>query len=363
MKPEKKKTDFWKKVILFILVISFFVVIVKSSKAGFSVSYDCFGDYCYEGRAMVWKVNISNEGLTPLNIESIMITDINDNIIAETQGSLVETDTVKKFIIRSDVPKPNNFTTFYFKPCFRIKTNETESFVKCYDLMNLSVMPYPVVKCNNDSDCEENRYCNNGLCFNLSCDYCQHIVNHSCVSYECCKNYDCKEDESCVNHSCVFLNCAWDEGFIKHKCVKLNCGLFKEPRMHKCVYRGWANFVIKISPSIVIIVILFLLLFRIKIKGRTLIESYNMWRDISYNKRMEIKHIRQAEVHRKLINYLRSREQIEKHKRLLRFHEREAEKYRKRWQKYFKNFEVCPVCGREVPKGYEFCPYCGARLS
>ena len=348
-------------IMLFITLISI-TVLSRNARAGFNVSYDCIEDYCYEGKEILWKVTVSNEGLEKISVNSIMIMDSNNRIIAEITGSEIESDSYKNFLLRSKIPKPDNFTILYFRPCFKIYSNETGETFRCYELMNLTVMPYPLKYCKSDFECEENRHCNQGICFNLTCEYCSYISNHSCIKYECCRDYECKEDEKCENNKCVFLNCNFEEEFKNHGCAKLNCGFLKKPVMHKCDYPSELKFVFKWSLFLGPLIILFLILFNIKIRGENIVRHYKKIREINTYKKLENESLKKAETHYKLLKYLKDKNSIEKHKKLIEHYEREAEKYRKKWQKYFKNTEICPACGREISKGYEFCPYCNAKL-
>ncbi|MGB9748668.1 MAG: hypothetical protein ACP5OZ_04540 [Candidatus Woesearchaeota archaeon] len=349
------------KIILFAMLISI-LILSGSARAGFNISYDCIDKYCYEGKEILWKVMISNEGLEKMTVSSIIIMDSSNKIITETTGSEIESDSYKNFILRSKIPKPDNFTTFYFRPCFKIYSNDTGETLRCYELMNLTVMPYPLKNCKNDFDCEQNRYCNNGICFNLSCDYCSYVYNHSCIRHECCRDYECKDDEKCEENKCVFLNCNFDEEFKNHACAKLNCGFLKSPVMHKCEYPKELRTAFRWTLFFAFSTIFLLILFSVKIKGENIAKHYKRIKEINLYKKLEKESLKKAETHYKLLNYLNDKKSIEKHKKLIEQYEREAEKYRKRWQKYFKNTEICPACEREIPKGYEFCPYCNAKL-
>jgi hypothetical protein len=80
-----------------------------------------------------------------------------------------------------------------------------------------------VAFCKIDKDCYSNEYCEDGVCTAVECERCKYPINHSCVSYECCGDSDCKENKKCEEHRCVEFSCKEGEYVFNHTCLKLDC--------------------------------------------------------------------------------------------------------------------------------------------
>ena len=383
-------------VVILSFVLLSITLLSHDSRAGFSVRTSCDSvGYCLEGREVVVNVTITNEGLNPLIIKKVFLFDELEHKVGVVSGANIESGESRVFQLsinglrlisneRLTSNEENNKgivrdLNFSFVPCFLIGVNETitnESLIKklnrtwmirddlrCYESFSVKVMPNPIRHCDSDVDCEENRFCYSNLCFNLSCYGCSHAENHSCVPYECCENNDCSYDEYCFNHSCVFLNCEDNETFVDHSCVELNCGFFREARIHECVVKESVITTIKVLVGLFLLLTLLSLFFGKKRKKiKALIKSYITSQRVKYHKRKEKEHLELAKVHYKLLKYLKNKEELEKHKRIIAYHEKRADFHRRKWVAYLKGFVVCPVCDHLVPEGYEFCPYCGAKL-
>jgi hypothetical protein len=59
-------------------------------------------------------------------------------------------------------------------------------------------------ECLSDSDCADDRFCFDGICYNLTGD-CGYPSNHTWFIYACCDASDCDAGYNCSNHSCVEL--------------------------------------------------------------------------------------------------------------------------------------------------------------
>ncbi len=348
------------------IISSLLLILSKPVKAGFTIKTSCDNDYCLEGSKAYINISVTNEGVQTLDINKIILRDYKENEFDSMRGAEIKSGETREFSF-SFIPELDKSVIFKFKPCFLIISNQSGNLTKdmiCYEFKNITIMPNPIKHCKTNFDCEDNRYCNTNLCFNLSCEGCTHPVNHTCREYECCNNNDCKYDEVCEEHKCIFLECKDNEVFGNHTCEEINCSRFKEAREHRCVYKK--KFLESIRISAYIIVILFMLSFAFGKKRRIIkasMQNYIRHRKIRYYKKKEEEERSLAETHYKLLKYIKSKPEIEKHKKLIKQHEKEADRYHRKWLGYAKDKVLCPICGREVPKGYEFCPYCGAKIN
>jgi hypothetical protein len=76
---------------------------------------------------------------------------------------------------------------------------------------------------------------------NITCGYCQYLVNNTCMNYTCCKDDECKANQTCINHECVALECGYCQYVENHKCVDYeccvdeDCGANQTCSEHKCI--------------------------------------------------------------------------------------------------------------------------------
>ena len=366
----KKEVEFmglYNSKILILAFISLILLLNSTSivRASFKIKTSCDSGYCLSGEEVYVNISVTNEGTKVMNLKRIILMDNNDKEFTGTAGDKINGGEQREFSLKF-TPKPKRSTIFSFKPCFVILLNHSGNIsedMACYDYKNVTVMPNPIKHCKTNLDCEDNRYCFNGLCFNLTCTGCSHPSNHTCEAYECCGDNMCKAYEYCSNHTCTFLECKENETFGNHSCERLKCGRFKEAKNHKCAYKE--QFIKSIKITTVVIIVLFLLSFAFGKRRKRLeaiLREHIRRKKVRYYKKKEEEERNMAETHYRLLKYLKNKAEIEKHKNLMVHHEKEADKYHKKWVSYEKNKIICPVCGRAVPKGYEFCPYCGARL-
>lgn len=76
--------------------------------------------------------------------------------------------------------------------------------------------------CCIDAGCYGEQTCENNICVNPTCDYCQYLENYICKDYNCCQDNDCNENEFCEENECKIIEC--DCGKIEnHECTKYQC--------------------------------------------------------------------------------------------------------------------------------------------
>jgi hypothetical protein len=83
-----------------------------------------------------------------------------------------------------------------------------------------------------NSDCDESKICSNNHCADLTCNTCEHIVNHECVKYDCCSNDECQGEESCNNHVCEKVLCGLGSSAENHECVGIAANLNASEIIH-----------------------------------------------------------------------------------------------------------------------------------
>ena len=215
-----------------------------TSKSRFyNISYKCKDNVCIENETIMWDIRFVNLGQEVLEITSLRLMD---------HQSLEELLFYNKSVIKVDPEMRGelqiNTTAFIlaeerlikFFPCFTIRVPydawdkldeivSTDYYVKrvleyCYnESYNISVM-----ECRDNSYCDEDEECKENLCSKLECGECQHIVEHRCVDWQCCKAEDCPENQTCVEHFCRKLFCKPDEIIENHSCRSCNYDEFLE---------------------------------------------------------------------------------------------------------------------------------------
>ncbi len=77
---------------------------------------------------------------------------------------------------------------------------------------------------------------------NITCGYCQYLLNRTCLNYTCCKDEECNGNEICLEHECNVLNCSSCQYLENHKCVSYECCKKEDCGTNKtCVYNACIN--------------------------------------------------------------------------------------------------------------------------
>lgn len=98
----------------------------------------------------------------------------------------------------------------------------------CQYLVNETCFNYT---CCGDSQCNKNESCIKNECIFVNCSSCQYSENHSCMNYECCKDEDCGVNQTCADHKCTNYNyecykdgdCSVSQLCVEHKCFSRDC--------------------------------------------------------------------------------------------------------------------------------------------
>jgi len=335
-------------------------------QAAFIISHECLEIHCFPEGKMFWKINISNSETETIRINEIKIKDLEGTVVADYDiKTEIPFGENKVIVIEATVPQATNYTKFFYRPCFTFyKMQENKITVldeRCYDIMNITVMPKPLIRCWKDSDCPESMFCSENLCFKLECSACQFIKEHKCIDYQCCSNSDCETDEFCNEHNCLKIDCKNDEFIKEHACEKLKCEFNEKPVNHECVKNKIIQGAIIASELIVIFLLIFLTVTKVKFNKKTILQMIREKKKIAFHKKIAEKHLKEAKMHRELIRYLKNKEDIELHEKEAKMHEAEAKKHIKELEKILK-LKTCPECGKIVESSSRKCPYCGEQL-
>lgn len=98
----------------------------------------------------------------------------------------------------------------------------------CQYLVNDTCLNY---SCCGNSQCNKNESCIKNECISVNCSSCQYAENHTCVDYECCKDEDCAVTQKCADHMCTNYNyecykdedCSTNQVCFDHKCLNRDC--------------------------------------------------------------------------------------------------------------------------------------------
>jgi len=129
-------------------------------------------------------INVSTTYGDPVKNKEVQLLGRNINARLTTNERGIAT-----YVLPSSF-EPVNYTVRFQTQGEYCMQEEEFSFQSCYP------------QCDSNDKCPENEYCDNGVCRTVKCD-CGEIVNHSCISYECCSDSDCNETSRCVNHRCI----------------------------------------------------------------------------------------------------------------------------------------------------------------
>jgi len=352
----------------FFIIIALAAVILFSgaASASFKISYSCPTVHCVEGGSIVWNVSIQNTDKDVIRISGIELKDRDGVVIASYSGNLeIAFKESRDAIFSSTAPPADNYTYAYYYPCFTFFNVQGSSVVstdkRCYDIMNITVMPTPLVRCSSDLNCSDDSRCEQGLCFRIKCSGCQFPANHSCMPYQCCINSNCSSSEGCFSHECKPLLCSGDYFADEHICKKLSCGFLEMGRNNRCEKNVvlYLALVITLSISLGLTAILFMT--NVKIGKKTILKMLRDKRTAEIHKRQEQRQLNEAETHRELLKYEKDSDEIELHKKEIRRHEAEARKERRTWEQLME-VQTCPECHSLIDANLRVCPKCGEKL-
>ena len=180
------KTKTLKIIVLIFLINTFFAT------ASIDASYECREKNCREGTEIDFTVNIYNNINKSINVGDVYVKDKDYGIILGfdlSESVVLNQDEVRSFNFTSLVKAPAKGYTFYYVPCFKMSyaDNPEQVFEICgKTVKSFSVIPLSKIECKEDSECEDDEYCNT-------------------FSIYKCRKLECNPNETAVNHSCVVL--------------------------------------------------------------------------------------------------------------------------------------------------------------
>ncbi|PIN78916.1 hypothetical protein COY26_04770 [Candidatus Woesearchaeota archaeon CG_4_10_14_0_2_um_filter_33_10] len=204
------------QIIVLILLINMLFV-----RASIDASYECREKNCMEGTEIDFTVNIYNNINKSINVGDVYIKDNDYSVILGfdlSEKIVLNPDEVRSFNFTSLIKAPTKGYTFYYVPCFKMSyaNKPEEVFEICGNTVkSFTVIPLSEIECKEDSECEEDEYCNT-------------------FSIYKCRKLECKSNEAAVNHSCALL----------------------EPK--KIVVINWWNIILTVGFIILAVVLLFL---------------------------------------------------------------------------------------------------------
>ncbi len=181
------KTKILKILVLMLLINMLFV------RASIDASYECREKNCMEGTEIDFTVNIYNNINKSINIGDVYIKDRDYGTILGfdlSESVVLNKDEVRSFNFTSLVKEPVKGYTFYYVPCFKMSYADKpeEVFEICgKTVKSFTVLPLSKIECKEDSECEEDEYCNTFSiykCRKLECEPNETALNHSCVPSE-----------------------------------------------------------------------------------------------------------------------------------------------------------------------------------
>ena len=209
------KTKTLKILVLMLLINIVFV------RASIDASYECREKNCMEGTEIDFTVNIYNNINKSINVGDVYIKDNDYSVILGfdlSESVVLNPDEVRSFNFTSLIKAPIKGYTFYYVPCFKMSyvDKPEDVFEICgKTVKSFTVIPLSEIECKEDSECEEDEYCNT-------------------FSIYKCRKLKCSSNESAVNHSCILL----------------------EPE--KIVIINWGNVIITAGFIVLAVVLLFL---------------------------------------------------------------------------------------------------------
>lgn len=232
--------------ILIILLCIIFCINIASATIT-KIEYRCFDNDCTEGNIVNWSITIHNKGSGFLDMNTIMLVNPETGAILVsktfTNNVTVSRDEIETFVVEDVLPAPNYLDVkLRYKPCIITNVGLNwrhlygTTMKDCnYDIYEMPDRPLLYRDCDFNTECNSDEICKDNKCVRFRCEYCQHVANHMCVSYECCKSDECWENERCVNNGCVKLACTDDEFISNHSCAKLNCTESEFAYNHECI--------------------------------------------------------------------------------------------------------------------------------
>jgi len=207
------------------IIVLIFLINIIFVRAAIDASYECKEKNCIEGTEIFFTVNVFNNINKSINVGDVYIKDKDYGIVLGfdvSENIIIPPGEVRSFNFTNLVKAPVKGYTFYYVPCFKMSyvNKPEEVFEICgKTVKSFTVLPLSMIECKEDSECEEDEYCNT-------------------FSIYKCRKLECNPNESAVNHSCVVL----------------------EPK--KIVIINWKNVILTAGFIVLLVVLLFLFIGR-----------------------------------------------------------------------------------------------------
>jgi len=207
------------------IIVLIFLINTLLVTASIDSSYKCRERNCMEGTEIDFTVNIYNNINKSINVGDVYIKDKDYGVILGFdlgEKVVLGPDDVRSFNFTSLVKAPTKGYTFYYVSCFKMSyvSNPEEIFEICGKTVNsLTVIPLSEIECKEDSECENDEYCNT-------------------FSIYKCRKLECNPNETAVNHSCAVI----------------------EPK--KIIVINWWNIILTFGFIVLAVVLLFLFIGR-----------------------------------------------------------------------------------------------------
>ncbi len=207
------------------IIVLMLLLSITSVTAAIDANYECKEKNCMEGTEIDFTVNIYNNINKSINVGDVYIKDKDyGTVLGFDLGEKVvlSPNDVRSFNFTSLIKAPTKGYTFYYIPCFKMSyvSKPEEVFEICgKTVKSLTVIPLSKIECKEDSECEDDEYCNT-------------------FSIYKCRKLECNPNETAVNHSCAVI----------------------EPK--KIVIINWWNVILTFGFIVLAVVLLFLFIGR-----------------------------------------------------------------------------------------------------
>jgi len=174
------------------IVVLVFLINMAFVGAAIDASYECKEKNCIEGTEVFFTVNVFNNINKSINVGDVHIKDRDYGTILGfdvSENIVIPPGEVRSFYFTNLIKAPLQGYTFYYVPCFRMSyvDKPEQIFEICGKIVkSFTVLPLSKIECKEDSECEEDEYCNT-------------------FSIYKCRKLECSPNETAVNHSCVVL--------------------------------------------------------------------------------------------------------------------------------------------------------------
>jgi hypothetical protein len=197
---------------------------------------------CLQETGVVFNLTIDpGKWQDAMELQKIEIVDSKRGTLVALYNESTSVSSKRTFYISAILPKYQGQLLINVSPCFTTRVPSSQRMAE--DTFIANELTYceknnhtlPLLECMYPGSCDDGSSCYGNTCAKLKCSECQHIFDHSCISYQCCINDSCSFSQECINNSCMDVGCAESEFPQNHTCVKLACAPDEQMANHSCI--------------------------------------------------------------------------------------------------------------------------------